>query len=165
MVKNLAEQAKYSWYLTLGLEITKDHLGATGQRMAGLVARVFDPKRAGKYADAIQFIAGWESAVRQFERGAKTTPIDYLKIYGLKQVVPVELEKDMNRQTSTLTTYDEFKRYAMDQVALRKEPHCTKTVSTASGPRHMEVDALHNQDFSYDQTHQVFHMHHETVGG
>ena len=27
----------------------------------------------------------------------------------------------------------------------------------------MEVDALHNQDFSYDQTHQVFHVHHETL--
>ena len=117
VVKNLAEEA--------------NHLGATGQRMAGLVARVFNPKRAGKYADAMQFIAGWESAVRQFERGAKTTLIDYLKIYGLKQVVPGELEKDMNRQTSTLSTYDEFKKYAMDQVALRKEPHFTGTVSTA----------------------------------
>ena len=27
----------------------------------------------------------------------------------------------------------------------------------------MEVDALHTQDFSYDQAHQVFHMHHETA--
>ena len=138
-------------------------MGATGQRMAGLVARVFNPKRAGKYADAMQFVAGWESAARQCERGAKTTLIDYLKIYGLKQVVPGELEKNMNRQTSTLSTYDEFKKYAMDQVALRKEPHFTGTVSSASGPRPMEVDALLTQDFSYDQAHQVFHMHHETV--
>ena len=45
------------------VEITKDHLGAKGQGMAGLVARVFNPKRAGKYADAMQFFAGWESAV------------------------------------------------------------------------------------------------------
>ena len=51
----------------------------------------------------------------------------------------------------------------MDQVALRKEPHFTGTVSSASGPRPVEVDALHTQDFSYDQAHQVFHMHHETV--
>ena len=141
VVKNLAEEAKTrgtnAW-----VEITKDHLGATGQRMAGLVARVFNPKQAGKYTDAMQFIAGWESAVRQFERGAKTTLIDYLKIYGLKQVVPGELEKDMNRQTSTLSTYDKFKKYAMDQVALRKEPHFTGTVSTASGPRPMEVDVF-----------------------
>ena len=77
-------------------------MGATGQRMAGLVARVFNPKRAGKYADATQFIAGWESAVRHFERGAETTLIDNLKIFGLKQVVPGELEKDMNRQNSLL---------------------------------------------------------------
>ena len=81
-VKNLAVEAK-----TRGIKITKDHLGATSQRMAGLVARVFNPKRAGKYADALQFIASLESAVRQFERGGKTTPIDYLKIYVLKQVV------------------------------------------------------------------------------
>ena len=51
---------------------TKDHLGGTGQRMAGLAARVFSPKGAGQYADTVQFIAGWESAVRQFERGATT---------------------------------------------------------------------------------------------
>ena len=35
-----------------------------------------------------------------------------------------------------------FNKYAMDQVALRKEPHFTGTASTASGPRPMEVDAL-----------------------
>ena len=121
VVKNLAEEAKTRG-INAWVETTKDHLGATGQRMASLVARVFNPKRAGKYADAMQFIAGWESAVRQFERGAKTTLIDYLKICGLMQVVPGELEKDMNRQTSTLSTYDKFKKYAMDQVALRKEP-------------------------------------------
>ena len=28
----------------------------------------------------------------------------------------------------------------------------------------MEVDALDTLDFSHDQAHQVFHMHHETVG-
>ena len=111
----------------------------------------------------MQFTAVWESAFRQFERVAKTSLIGYLKIYGLKQVVPGELEKDMNRQTSTLSTYDDFKKYAMDQVALRKEPHFTGTVSTASGPRPMEVDALHTQDFSSDQAHQVFYVHRETV--
>ena len=61
--------------------------------MSGLVARVFNPKWAGKYADAMQFTAGCESAVRHFERGAKTTQIDSLKIYGLTQNVLGELEK------------------------------------------------------------------------
>ena len=163
VVKNLPEEAKTRG-INAWVEITKHHLVVTGQRMACLVARVFKPKRVGKYADAMRFGAGWESAVRQFERGAKNTRIDCLKICGLKQVDLVELEKDMNRQTSTLTTYDEFNKYAMDQVALRKEPHLTGTGSTASGPRPMEVDALHNRDFSYDQTHRVFRMHHEIVG-
>ena len=42
VVKNLAEEAKTRG-VNAWVEITKDHLGATGQRMAGLVARVFNP--------------------------------------------------------------------------------------------------------------------------
>ena len=89
--------------------------------------------------------------------------IDYSKIYGLKLVVLGELEEGLNGQTSTLSTYDEFKKYAMDQVASRKELHFTGTVRMAAGPRHMEADTLPTQDFPYDQAHQVFHMHHETL--
>ena len=92
VVKISAEKGK-TREINAWVGITKDHLGATGQQMAGLVARVFNPEWAGKYADAMQFTAGCESAVTHFERGAKTAQIDPLKIYGLTQNVLGAREK------------------------------------------------------------------------
>ena len=122
------------------LRLSREYVGVTGQRMAGLVARIFSPKRAAKYGDASQAISNWELNVKEFERGSKSILVPYLKIYGLKQVCPLELERDITRLSSTLTTFEAVKEYAIDQVGLRRDPHFSGAASAKPTP--MECDGI-----------------------
>jgi len=146
MVKNLAENEKTRG-VNAWLRITREYSGISGQRMGGLVSRIFNPKKMVRYQETTAAVESWELLVREFEKGAKTTLIDFLKIFGLKQVVPKELEGDMNRLSSTLTSYEEFKRYAMEQIGLRRDPHFAshtpaQTNAPSSTPTPMDIGAV-----------------------
>ena len=120
------------------LRILREFEGVTGQRLAGMVERIFSPKRCARYSETTQAIASWEIMVRDFCKGANTNFCDILMVHGIKKVVPAELEKDITRST-TLHTYDLVKNYILDQVNVRKEPHF-QTNAPSSKATAMDLD-------------------------
>jgi len=106
----------------------------TGQRVQGIADKVYSPKRATKYADVVAAIDLWEVARKELERHEGKRLHDSSAIHGLKQIVPVELEKDITKST-TLKGYEEVKAYVIEQVAMRRD-------TKASGPTAMECDML-----------------------
>ena len=127
------------------LRILREFEGITGQRLAGMVERIFSPKRCVKYSETTQAIATWEIMVRDFCKGAKTTFCDILMVHGVKKVVPLELEKDITRSSTTLRSYDLVKNYILDQVNVRKEPHY-QTNAPSSKAANMDLDKVAYKD-------------------
>ena len=140
IVKSLADAPEVRG-VNAWMRLMREYKGVTGQRLAGLVGRIFKPTRASKYNETNQAIVSWELLISEFNRGSGTELADLLKIYALKQLVPNELEKDMTRMASTLKTYKDYKEFAIDQVNVRKEPHFMNNhASTKASP--MDLDAV-----------------------
>ena len=93
----------------------------TGQRLIGLVGRIYNPPKAKKYSEVVPLIETWEMRVREYFKHTKQEPHPSAKIYCLKMMVPTELEKDSGRLGSRLEKYEETKSYVLEQVASRKE--------------------------------------------
>ena len=103
------------------LKLIKEHEGMSAQRLSGLVGRVYEPERVKRYQDARVALELWELRLREHEAATKQKTPEIAKIYAIKKLVPVELEKDIQRLSSSLTTYLETKRYVVEQIAARKK--------------------------------------------
>ena len=132
-IRNLWDEKWAGW---IGWwRVSQDQLQMTAERLQGLAAKVYSPARVKKYADVLGAIESWEEKVRIYEGHEKKKLADPTKIYGLRKIVPEELEKDMIRQTNNLKEYEAAKSYVVEQVTIRRD-------SRASGPVPMEVDLM-----------------------
>ena len=65
------------------------------------------------------------------------------KVFAIKQVMPAELQHDMQRLRSQIQTYTKARAYIMDQVLIRRDPWFGDEKKTMSGgPLPMELDAF-----------------------
>jgi len=107
--------------------------GMTSHRMQGLAQKVYTPKRCRKFHEVTSAIEEWEMAVTKFENTEGTKLSEQTRMFGLRQLVPEDLEKDIIRSHS-LTKYAEVKKYITEQVSVRRD------MKSASGPVPMELD-------------------------
>ena len=109
----------------------------TGHRRQGLAGKVYNPARVTKYVDVLSAIDAWESVKKELERHEGDRKLhDESAIHGLKQLIPLELEKAINA-TPGLRTYDEVKSYIVEQVALRRDSR-----GQTQAPQAMDVDVI-----------------------
>ena len=130
VVKNLFDHDNngfLGWW-KLGFECT----ALTVQKMQALTSAVFKPKRCRRYADVTAAVDEWELVIKKFEDAEETKVSSHMRMLGIKQIVPEELEKDIER-SSTLGKYEDVKAYVMEQVTIRKD---RKNVES-SGPVEM----------------------------
>ena len=139
-VQNLEEDIECnganSWW-----KLLQEHQGVSGQRMSGLADRVFKPSRAKKYQDCGPLIESWEMRVREYVRavGVPGCMPDIAKIHALKQLVPEELAKDMTKAVGSMRTYEDAKRFVMEQILARKDAWFPKD----QGVVPMQLDMAH----------------------
>ena len=112
--KNFANKVK-ARPVNTGVEITKGHLAVIAQRMAWLLSSSMRKGLSGTRTPNRPL-----QAVRSGE--GVWMLMDASEVCGLMQLFPSELEKDWSRPTCTRAKFDEFKLYAIHQVALRKPP-------------------------------------------
>ena len=93
MIKNLKEQTKTNGVLGW-CKLIQDCSSMTSQRLQGLAQKVYSPKRVKNYAEVNSAIEEWEANCRLFvNSGEGNTLNETIKIYGIRQIVPEELEK------------------------------------------------------------------------
>ena len=136
------------------IRIMKEYRGFTGQRMLGLIQRIISPKRVNKYSDVSAAVANWELMITEYENGSKMQGgnqflfDDYLKVHGFKLLMPLELDRDITRLSTTVVGYAAIKNYALEQAALKKDPVFTSPMTNAPTAKAapMDLDLLW-QDF------------------
>ena len=98
--------------------MVRDCRGANGPRLLRLAVRLFNPERA-KLADLASALEMWEADLLEFEQSGQKIG-DTLRTFGLTQLVPLELQKDLMRVNHTLGSYKECRRWLLDQGAHRR---------------------------------------------
>ena len=122
MIKNLQDNADNG---VLGwCKLQQDCTSLTAQRLQGLANRVYQPKRCKHYSEVSAAIEEWEmqaSALARAEKAPDNKLNDITRMYSLKQLVPEELEEDINKASTALHSYDLIKGYITEQVAVRRD--------------------------------------------
>ena len=118
MLRNLEDFGPARGY-EAWFRVVRDCRGANGPRLLKLAVRLFNPHRL-KMAELADGLEQWEADLREFEFPGQVIG-DVLQIFGLTQLVPLELQKDLVRVNHTLSTYKECRRWCLDQCALRRD--------------------------------------------
>jgi len=146
IAKNKDERTKACRGVNAWIKLVKEHEGLSAQRLAGLVARVYDPDRAKKYNEAVIALEAWEMRVKEYEKATKQDMPDIAKVFSVKKIVPLELAKDITRLSSSLTDYKKVKAYVVEQVGERKEAWFDQDKGSSKkdhgGVQPMEIDNL-----------------------
>ena len=100
-------------------KIAQEHSAMTAQKMQSLMEKVTQPKRCKRYDEVTSSIEAWELDLKLVEKNAGMIP-EQLKVQCLKNIVPDELSKDIAK-VHCGKTYEEVKRYIVEQVGMRKE--------------------------------------------
>ena len=94
----------------------------TAQRLQHLAVKVYQPKRCNTYAEVSAAIEEWEINLSSFDKADKKADLnETTKLFGLRQILPDELEKDIAKSSSVLKKYDAVKKYVYEQVAVRRD--------------------------------------------
>ena len=123
--------------------LTQEWQCLSGQRLQGLVGRVFNPGQVKNIMEVTVAVERWEAWTKEYEESTGTKVPEVAKVYAIKQVMPAELQHDMQRLSSQIQTYKQARAYIMDQVLTRRDPWFGDEKKTKSGgPVPMELDAL-----------------------
>ena len=131
MVKNMKTKTGVNgvacWW-----KFNHDCKALTGQRIQALANAIYKPHRVKKNSEVVVAIEKWERDISRFE--AATGKIaEETKTFSLRQLVPDELDLLITSNSNTLKTYEQFKAYANEHVALGRD-------KKVSGP--VPMDAL-----------------------
>jgi len=133
-IKNLRTKTE-SHGLAAWWKIGRESNMMTGNKMQGLVGKVYGPKRAKTYAEVFSKIDEWDGYVKLFEESKEGQKLcDATKIFSLRQLVPEALEMDIVRN-GNLDTYLKVRNYITEQVNIRKD-----LKNSSQGPIPMELD-------------------------
>ena len=123
--------------------LTQEWQCLSGQRLQGLVGRVFNPGQVKNIMEVTVAVERWEAWTKEYEESTGTKVPEVAKVFAIKQVMPAELQHDMQRLSSQIQTYTQVRAYIMDQVLTRRDPWFGDEKKTKSGgPVPMELDAL-----------------------
>ena len=85
----------------------------------------------------------WEAWTKEYEESTGTRVPEVAKVFAIKQVMPAELQHDMQRLSCQIQTYNQARACIMDQVLTRRELWFGGEKKTKSGePVPMELDSL-----------------------
>ena len=115
----------------------QDCSSMTSQRLQGLAQKVYSPKHAINYSEVNSAIEEWETNVSLFAKVEERDLNPTTEIYAISQIVPEELEKDIVRASTTLTSYDKVRGYIFEQVAIRRD-----VKSSQKGPVPMDLNMM-----------------------
>ena len=163
-------------------KLMQDCSSMTAQRLQGLAQKVYSPKRAKNYGEVIANIEEWETNVALFEKIEERPLNQTTKIYAIRQIAPEELEKDVVRLSSTLTSYDQVKSYIFEQVATRRDAKGVQKGPVAmdlnvmemmtnlfGGPEEKEIDenkcGLCDEENAKEKLKQMFTFYKGKAGG
>ena len=86
---------------------------------------------------------------KEYEESTGTKVPEVAKVYAIKQVMPAELQHDMQRLSSQMKTHMQARAYIMDQVLTRRDPWFGDEKKTRSdGPVPIELDAFQKSQIS-----------------
>ena len=101
-------------------KVHDEALGITGARIQGLASQVYKPKRVVKFAEVLPALEEYELACKLY--GERTSRVsDDTKLFGVRQLVPSELELDIVRNAQTLGDWKKLKDYVIEQVTIRRD--------------------------------------------
>ena len=136
------------------MTLVNEHEGKSGQRMSALINRVFEPDRAKRYKETKGAVEAWETRMKEYTKLTTEAAMpEMAKIFAVKKVVPLELAKDIQRQSNSLTTYNLVKEYIMEQVAARKDAwfeDLDKRPNNHQGVAPMELDNMQERESEED---------------
>ena len=120
--------------------IISDAVGLSGQRYAGLVQRVFSPKRLAKDDDLEAGVANWKTLLQEYI-AVHGDVQDDIKAHSLKQLFPEGLVGDIRRMENG-KTFKEVHEYVMNQISERKDPHFEKPGTADKEWLHSKLKAM-----------------------
>ena len=82
-------------------KLCAEHKALTGQRLQGLVSRIFTPSRAKKNDEVKLLIESWEAHIHEYQAATNSKLHESNFIHGLRQMVPTEMEKDLYRLSTS----------------------------------------------------------------
>ena len=135
-------------------KLAQDTSAMTSQRLQGLAEQVYSPKRCKKYGEVLAAIEEWELAVKLFQKSEDNMKLSaQTRIYSIRQLVPEELEGDIIRSSSSLTTFESVMKYITEQVTVRRDK------KSSSGPVRMDLNYVKKTlaslgDEEYDHAHE-----------
>ena len=115
--------------------LTQEWQCLPGQRLQGLVGRVFNPGQVKNIMEVTVAVERWEAWTKEYEESTGTKVPKVAKVFAIKQVMPAELQHEMQRLSSQIQTYKQARACIMDQVLTRRE-------TKSGGPVPMELDSL-----------------------
>ena len=119
-------------------KLCAEHKVLTGQRIQGLITRVFSPTKAKKKEEIKAHIETWGILKREYEEATSSKLPQVAQLHALRSIVPGEMEKDMIR--INFEDYEKAKSYIMEQLNLRATPvfgETSKTPKDAAVPMDM----------------------------
>ena len=87
-----------------------------------MVGRVFNPGQVKNILEVTVAVERWEAWTKEYEESTGTKVPEVAKVYAIKQVMPAELQHDMQRLSSQIQTYKQARAYIMNQVLTRRDP-------------------------------------------
>ena len=108
-------------------------------RLENLTELALNPKGVKNYSDAIALIEKWEFDCNELKKIEEQDLTDKTKRSVLKKMMPIELQKDIERD-SNLTSYTQVYAYIIQQIPLRRDRQ--QASSTKKKNDDHEVDEL-----------------------
>ena len=145
MIKNIKDQKDVNGILGW-CKLMQDCSSMTSQRLQGLAQKVYSPKRCKNYSEVNCAIEEWETSVIMFAKVEERELNPTTKIYGIRQIVPEELEKDIIRASTSLGTYEKVRDYIYEQVAIRRDVKSKGPVPLELNMMETMMASMYNND-------------------
>ena len=140
VVKNLREFEGYrgvnSWF-----KLTREVSQKSGARLENLTELALSPKQVKNYSDAISYIEKWENDCMELKKIENQDLTDKTKRNVLKKMLPVELQRDIERDCN-LQSYDQVYKYVIQQIPLRRD----RQLASKKNKPDEEIDELDQQE-------------------
>ena len=96
--------------------------GNQAHRSQGLASKFYAPKRLKNARDIPKGLDEWERHLKLYteSNGGQEPPKD-AKLFSLRQLVPLEIERAMNEHSNTLKSFEDDMEYIMQQAVIKRE--------------------------------------------
>ena len=82
--------------------LTQEWQCLSGQRLQGLVGRVFNPGQVKNIMEVTVAVERWEAWTKEYEESTGTKVPEVANVYAIKQAMPAQLQHGMQRLSSQI---------------------------------------------------------------